>query len=203
MRKLPIDREYKVYKNGTIVYDFWDEKEHDYPQLDTPMAISDGLIMYIQTSDKKNMFGCHILTHETDIDKAQALLDEDLVSGDVVFDSKKDTFESLMTATYIVVGEAVTQSRDVLEIVCRSTKLFMENTDNKSEKYKIWSNTGSSIKIFQASDEFLKDVNDKYPGKIIKNINRNSEKYGNILSFVTNLDFISELPDVNGLKCLN
>lgn len=190
--KLHIYCNYKVYRNGTVVFDTWDG---GVPTVDKQMKMGNGLYLMFELS---RGFGCHILTDTYSIAEAQRYIEEDLEDGTVVFDSSIDNINERLTSMYVFITSKLTKTFNKAKLSMLAMKKVMENRDS-IDNYDTWDRLGQNIMIYEADDDMMNRMNRLNTTYSIKDTNRNSAMFDKPLCVVHIPDFISNLPDVKNL----
>jgi hypothetical protein len=209
MGKLNFNKSYKIFKNGTIMLEYWDE-EDDYPRLDTILSVGDGLNMFFQSDSKTGKLGCHMLSREKDINNAQNMLNDDLSNDAVVFDSKTDDIKSKMVIAYILASSDIRALNHLVNISCQSMKMITDhhhdkcakNDDYDDKPYSIWDGHGAKIKVFHVPPEDLEDIGAVYDSLRITSNNKSNKNYGKAVSLIITPNFMDKMPDIAKYKVI-
>ena len=194
--KINLRSDYKVYRNGTITLDLWDGVT--IPRVDKPIHIGKNLSIWFQLSGNTGLL-CHIMTAEKDIVKIQQLLEDDIASNDIVFDSKIQDIKTKLVSMYIFIDDNISRAGAVAKLSALSMNTVMNNIKNLSDElvntFNIWNDTGKNIKIFTTNQETLGEMKNTYNILLLRDESGNSINYGKIMCIIHTPNFISNLPD--------
>jgi len=179
--KLTLNRNYKVYRNGTVTLGLWDGET--MPRVDTPIHVGKSLSMWFQSSGDVGLL-CHIITTERDISKVQQLLVEDITKNDVVFDSEIDDINTRLVSMYIFINDNISRTSAIASLSALAMNMVMENKNNLNnesiEIFNTWNKLEKSIRIFKTSQEELDKMNNKDGVIAIRDESRGSINYQQI-----------------------
>lgn len=204
MSRLPWNRNYKIYKNGTVVLDVW-KGDGEVPQLDQKIAVTKELSMFIQIGAKHGT-GCHILTRTKDIKLAQELMEKDLKDSNPIFDSSNDSLEKKMVTSYVFIHDTIKSTKELVNIVSRTTKMIVDSYYTKTitdsmylTKYKLWEKYGQSINIYKVSEKEMEEIEQQGPKRCHKmhSRRRNNGSYGKTIVLAYEPNFIGDMPDMS------
>ena len=207
MSKLPWNRNYKIYRNGTVILDIW-KLDNENPKLDQKITVMKDLNMFIQMGIKGGM-GCHILTRVKDIDQAQRLLDQDIKEDSIVFDSKVDNLDDKLVAVHVFISTDIKSTNDLINVITKTTKMVVDNYNKSSEsdkksnvKYKLWEKYGLRVDVYKVSSKELEDIEAEKPENVHKiySKNRADKRYNKTVVLAYEPEFIGDMPNTEKLN---
>lgn len=200
MSKLSINNDFKIFKNGTIMLDSWEQNNSEtVPEIDYKFAMGNKLNMFLQADPQKGGLGCHLLTMCDNIEDAQKLINEDINNKTVIFNSRTDDLSSYLTEMYVFVHSDIIKTNVVANVSCQVMKTVVDDhyKNPNNYAYNVWSELGSNVKIFRATADELKELSERDNSFKIVDPRRKSSTFGEPVCVALRPDFMNKLPSVS------